>query len=200
MQVRVVTQQIARNHHQTDLCNFDTKAETPATALTLRVKKDLLFSEFKSIVAEKAGVPVAKQRHWSMAKRQNGTIRPDECLEKLGNETMGAVKDRLKLTVDLRIFVEESSVEGDEGPFFEPLTSEHDILLFVKGEAIRFSILLGVHFPQLLFLLSLVYDPRRGLLQYEGTYTVKSHERPVDLAAKINTRAGRAAGHPLKVI
>ena len=105
----------------------------------------------------------------------------------------------MKLTVDLRIFVEESCVKGDESPFSEPLDSEHDIVLFVKGEEHQNPYSFTIrHSPGMPFL-SLVYDPRHGLLQYEGTYTVKSHERPVDLAAKINARAGRAAGHSLKV-
>ena len=81
MKIRVGTQEIARNHHDTDLCSFDTKAD-PATALALDVNQDLTFSEFKAVVAEKTGVPAATQRHWSMCKRDNVTIRPDECLEK----------------------------------------------------------------------------------------------------------------------
>ena len=82
MKIRVVTQEIARNHHYADLCSIDTKAETPAIVLTFNVNQDLTFSEFKAIVAEKTSVPAATQRHWSMCKRDNVTIRPDECLEK----------------------------------------------------------------------------------------------------------------------
>ena len=132
MTVRVVTQKIARNYHLTDLCSFETKTETPASALTVKVKKDATYKDFKQIVAEKIQVPAEKQRHWVMAKRQNGTIRPDENLDKFENEMIGSIKDRLKLTVELRVFVEESTVAGNEGPFFEPYHPESDLLIFVK--------------------------------------------------------------------
>jgi len=140
MTVRVVTQKIARNYHLTDLCSFETKTETPASALTVKVKKDATYKDFKQIVAEKIQVPAEKQRHWVMAKRQNGTIRPDENLDKFENELIGSIKDRLKLTVELRVFVEESTVAGNEGPFFEPYHPESDLLIFVKCASLLFLI------------------------------------------------------------
>ena len=151
MYVRVVTQQIARNYHLTDICSFETKTETPASALNVKVKKDSSYKEFKQLVAEKIGVPAEKQRHWVMAKRQNGTIRPDENLDKFESEMIGSIKDRLKLTVELRVFVEESTVAGNDGPFFEPYHPESDILLFVK--CVCFAFLLSFFFFSFFFLL-----------------------------------------------
>lgn len=42
----------------------------------LRVKKQMLFGDFRKLAAEELGVPVGKQRWWKWAKRQNGTLRP----------------------------------------------------------------------------------------------------------------------------
>jgi ubiquitin carboxyl-terminal hydrolase 7 len=42
----------------------------------IRVAKTAPFSDFKALAAEWLGVPVAAQRWWLWAKRQNGTFRP----------------------------------------------------------------------------------------------------------------------------
>lgn len=42
---------------------------------TFRVKKQMLFGEFRELVAEELGVPLEQQRFWTFAKRQNSTLR-----------------------------------------------------------------------------------------------------------------------------
>ena len=47
-----------------------------AQVKALRVKKQMLFADFRRMAAEELGVPLERQRWWKWAKRQNGTLRP----------------------------------------------------------------------------------------------------------------------------
>ena len=47
-----------------------------AQVKALRVKKQMLFGDFRRMAAEELGVPLDRQRWWKWAKRQNGTLRP----------------------------------------------------------------------------------------------------------------------------
>ena len=42
----------------------------------LRVKKQMLFRDFRALAAKELEVPLERQRWWKWAKRQNGTLRP----------------------------------------------------------------------------------------------------------------------------
>ena len=48
---------------------------TAAQVKNFRVKKQVLFGDFRKLVAEELGVPLQQQRFWTFAKRQNGTLR-----------------------------------------------------------------------------------------------------------------------------
>lgn len=39
------------------------------------MKKQMLFGEFRELVAKDMGVPLEQQRFWTFAKRQNSTVR-----------------------------------------------------------------------------------------------------------------------------
>ena len=42
---------------------------------TFRVKKQMLFGDFRGLVAKELGVPLEQQRFWTFARRQNNTLR-----------------------------------------------------------------------------------------------------------------------------
>lgn len=46
-----------------------------AQVKNFRVKKQMLFGDFRKLVAEELSVPVEHQRFWTFAKRQNSTLR-----------------------------------------------------------------------------------------------------------------------------
>ena len=74
--VRVAMESDLREHTKTnvfDLVNHD-------QVKNFRVKKEMRFSDFKALVEEELQVPVAAQRYWLWAKRQNQTFRPSNPL------------------------------------------------------------------------------------------------------------------------
>jgi len=84
MTLKVGWTQLLKENHGPELFSYAKKeAHSP---LTFSVKKDQTLSSLKPLIAEKTGIPEEKQRLWSLSKRKNGTIRPDECLS--GRESL----------------------------------------------------------------------------------------------------------------
>lgn len=59
---------------------FELVDANAAHAFKLRTPKSQPFAEFKRTVEATCGVPVAQQRYWTWAKRENGTHRPCQVL------------------------------------------------------------------------------------------------------------------------
>ena len=48
-----------------------------------RVRKHMLFRDFKAQVAAELGIPAASQRWWTWCQRQNGSYRPSATLSEV---------------------------------------------------------------------------------------------------------------------
>jgi ubiquitin carboxyl-terminal hydrolase 7 len=122
------------------------------TVTSIRVERGAPFSTFKELAAQQLGVPVAQQRWWLWAKRQNGTFRPSRLVtpaeesqpvstihEQLttpllsyGYGTHNSKKDSLD---SLQLLLETPwppPAAGAPPPVQSPPPSKTDILLFFK--------------------------------------------------------------------
>ncbi|CAI7812546.1 unnamed protein product [Closterium sp. NIES-53] len=137
---------------------------------SFRVAKQMRFLEFKALVEKEVGVPVAGQRFWLWARRQNHTYRPNRPLNaEEESMTVGQLRDSVSKAhaVDLRLFLEGTPSSPDR-----PLVPLHerakdDILLFFK-----------------------FYDPVTETLRYVGHLFVKLGQKPGDVRGKINEMCG----------
>lgn len=70
------------NHHCSGLGSLESFRSQVQRVLTFavqvktfRVKKQMLFGDFRGLVAKELGVPLEQQRFWTFARRQNNTLR-----------------------------------------------------------------------------------------------------------------------------
>ncbi|KXS19866.1 cysteine proteinase [Gonapodya prolifera JEL478] len=139
MHVKVLTNAVIKQHSGFDLWNWDDKT-SKIVAPTLKVRKDETLASFKKRLSEENGIPLEKMRLWSMAGRQNKTIRPDAPIPDTEDERrMEALKDRYARIGDLKLYVEESEIEiraadGKVSYFLpkEESNPQQSILIFVK--------------------------------------------------------------------
>ncbi|KAJ3342286.1 hypothetical protein HDU93_002759 [Gonapodya sp. JEL0774] len=113
MNVKVLTNAVIKKHSGFDLWNWDEKS-TKLLAPTYKVRKDETFAGFKKRLSEENNIPLLKMRIWSMAGRQNKTIRPDAPIPDSEDERieMEQLKERYARLGDWRLYVEESELEN----------------------------------------------------------------------------------------
>ncbi|EIE26652.1 cysteine proteinase [Coccomyxa subellipsoidea C-169] len=135
---------------------------------TFRVKKQMLFGEFRELVAEELGVPLEQQRFWTFAKRQNSTLRPARALQPSEDEARvtdlkdSPVNNRLQQPQTIALFLETAI-----GPAKElPPINKNMILLFLK-----------------------LYKPKTQTLRYVGRIFVLKTQRFADLYPLLLKRA-----------
>ncbi|GAQ84171.1 Ubiquitin carboxyl-terminal hydrolase [Klebsormidium nitens] len=157
-----------------DLVNYD-------SIKVHRVKKQTPFQDFKAQIAEELGIPVALQRYWVWAKRQNKTNRPNRPLTAVEEaQTVQQLKDshmKMPLT-ELRLFLEAPVLREDlkQLPQALPERTKEDILMFFK-----------------------LYDPEKETLQYVGSLYVRLSSRPTEVMGRINRLAGFPEDQPIKL-
>ncbi|CAL8466972.1 g6508 [Coccomyxa elongata] len=144
---------------------------------TFRVKKQMLFGEFRGLVAKELGVPLEQQRFWTFARRQNNTLRPAKALSPSEDELrVTDVKDgpamstRLQQPQTIALFLETPVPPSTELP---PI-NKSVILLFLK-----------------------FYDPKTQTLRYIGRIFATKTQRFVDLMPLLLKRAGLPEGTKL---
>ncbi|KAK9819401.1 hypothetical protein WJX81_005916 [Elliptochloris bilobata] len=105
----------------------------------LRVKKQMLFRDFRQMAAEELGVPVERQRWWKWAKRQNGTLRPTSPLADADNALTvmdvcrGGVASTAQAPTTMDLWLEEPSARSPEtGELVFPTLTKQSLLLLVK--------------------------------------------------------------------
>lgn len=103
---------------------------------SFRVPKATPFSEIQRRVAEEMGVPVASQRYWSWAKRQNVTFRPAKPLDAAEealtvSELKSEGKDDLRLWLESPFPADPAAKPGPPREIARDVPSA-DILLFFK--------------------------------------------------------------------
>ncbi|KAK9823704.1 hypothetical protein WJX72_004794 [[Myrmecia] bisecta] len=142
-----------------------------------RVRKQLLFSDFKAEVERQLGVPVDRQRYWLWAKRQNNTFRPNRVmqLEDDAKQVM-EIKDgtyRNGVT-DLRLYLEvPHAAQSPTSPLL-PI-SKNEILLFFK-----------------------FYDPLTETLRYAGRGFAHKTTKVADMFPMLRKMAGLPEDAPLE--
>eukprot|EP00899_Mesostigma_viride_P017736 jgi/Mesvir1/25964/Mv20952-RA.3 len=150
-----------------------------------RVKKQMLFGEFKEQVAKELGIPVEQQRYWTWAKRQNHTFRPTACYKSDENRQMSLLVQGLimwpkpvntKETADIKLFLETPVQVGPDVPMALPKKGPDDILLFFK-----------------------LYDPVEEKLSYVGHSIVRSSCRVPDVCPLLRQLVGYAPQEPIHV-
>ncbi|CAI6008692.1 unnamed protein product [Closterium sp. NIES-65] len=130
----------------------------------------MCFADFQREVERKVGVPVAGQRFWLWARRQNHTYRPKR---PLSAEEEGMTVRQLRDSVskahrkDLRVFLEGLPTPPVVAPLHE--RAKDDILLFLK-----------------------FYNPLTETLRYVGRLFVNLGQAPADVRGKINEMCGLA--------
>lgn len=71
---------------------------------SFRVQKQTKFADFKLQVEQELGIPVANQRYWLWAKRQNHTYRPSRPLENAEDGlTLMQIKDQASPQVHMEL-------------------------------------------------------------------------------------------------
>ncbi|KAK4778356.1 hypothetical protein SAY87_018543 [Trapa incisa] len=134
-----------------------------------RVRKQMLFIQFKEEVAKEFGIPVQFQRFWLWAKRQNHTYRPNRPLTPLEeSQCVGQLREvsNKANTAELKLFL-EVELGMDLQPLSPSEKTKEDILLFFK-----------------------LYDPLKEELRYVGRLFIKINSKPGEVLVKLNEMAG----------
>eukprot|EP00899_Mesostigma_viride_P016141 jgi/Mesvir1/24528/Mv21868-RA.1 len=148
-----------------------------------RVKKEMLFGQFKEPVARELGVPSSQQRYWTWAKRQNHTYRPTACLISDENGTVSAL--------------ERSGLARQANP-----TKANIINVFLETPPPpRAGVPVGLHEkgPDDILLFFKLYDPVQEKLRYVGHSIVRSSCRVPDVCPLMRQLAGYAPDEPIHV-
>ncbi|CAK9866222.1 unnamed protein product [Sphagnum jensenii] len=146
---------------------------------SFRIQKQTLFSQFKEDVARELGIPVACQRYWLWAKRQNHTYRPNRPLNQYEEaQTVGQLKEASNKAhnAELKLFLEVHFSPQEHIPIPPPEKTKEDILLFFK-----------------------LYNPDKEDLRYVGRTFVKVAGKPTDILEKLNEMAGFAPNEEIQL-
>ncbi|KAJ3080058.1 hypothetical protein HK102_003345, partial [Quaeritorhiza haematococci] len=160
MQVKLLTDDLVRQHDGFDLCNFEDK-QNPLTQLhTYKVKKEDTYLSFKERISKEFNVPVEKFRLWTMVGRQNKTIRPDFPIpETEGDKPIEFIRDRFaKQMPELRFYMEKPDSD-------RPNTALKGGYFLEKAE--------GVPTAHIVIFLK-YYDPKIRKLEFVGKVTIKN--------------------------
>ncbi|KAH8931222.1 hypothetical protein BDL97_19G010400 [Sphagnum fallax] len=146
---------------------------------SFRIQRQTLFSQFKEEVAKDLGIPVACQRYWLWAKRQNHTYRPNRPLnEHEEAQTVGQLKEASNKAhnAELKLFLEVHFSPQERIPIPPPDKTKEDVLLFFK-----------------------LYNPEKEELRYVGRSFVKGGGKPTDILEKLNEMAGFAPNEEIQL-
>ncbi|CAK9869375.1 unnamed protein product [Sphagnum jensenii] len=146
---------------------------------SFRIQRQTLFSQFKEEVAKDLGIPVACQRYWLWAKRQNHTYRPNRPLnEHEEAQTVGQLKEASNKAhnAELKLFLEVHFSPQERIPIPPPDKTKEDVLLFFK-----------------------LYNPEKEELRYVGRLFVKGGGKPTDILEKLNEMAGFAPNEEIQL-
>jgi ubiquitin carboxyl-terminal hydrolase 7 len=156
MNVKVITEDIFKNHGGTDLAVFDSKSDSdPATPRVYRILRVTTMSEFVAKVAHDIQKDPYHVRLWIMVNRQNKTIRPDQPIVDL-KATVEETFQRAAAHRDpaLRLWAEVAEEVDADGvavwPSFQTgangvvVTKNDTILIFLKVFDVESQTLRGV--------------------------------------------------------
>ncbi|KAG2434916.1 hypothetical protein HYH02_012114 [Chlamydomonas schloesseri] len=177
-----------------DLVDHD---KLPAERCHFRLRKQTKFAEFKAEVAARTGIPVERQRFWTMKRRNNATHRPERALTPLeeasqlvdlagirelaqgaGHRTAGGGKEAKVALMDIRLYLEDMG-EGEGVVLSKELyngpNGKGSLLLFFK-----------------------YYDPAKETLTFKAHHllpnTIKLQAVAEILQEELELEAGEAAG------
>ncbi|KAG1672785.1 hypothetical protein FOA52_002773 [Chlamydomonas sp. UWO 241] len=188
---RDILDQVGASGQCFDLVNHD---KLPSDRI-FRVKKNLRFSEFKQMVADKLDVPVTAQRYWIWSARPNSSFRPQRILtakeEEMPMMELREHRDQRmsaasKMAVmDIKLLLEVPQQFNTTLKVFEPRYEQQlqpktatDILVFFKH-----------------------YDPTTHTLRFIGRSILSIETRLTDMAARglLARLCGMEEGVPIEV-
>ncbi|RKO91720.1 cysteine proteinase [Blyttiomyces helicus] len=175
--VKVLSDQDIKTHEGFDLCQFDDTLGPPTQLTTYKVKKTDTFASFKQTVAEKIGIRVENFRLWTMAGRQNKTIRPgDPVPEAEFMKTMQEINATgSKSAGELRLYIEIPDQFGDLKT--HPSTPSSHCVIFIK-----------------------YYDPAVPKMEYLGKMTVRYRGSKIaDITPVVLGMKGLPLNTPIKL-
>jgi len=124
MVVRVITETGFNAHQGTDLTTFDRDPEcNPAAAKHYRLLKSTTVQELIYKIAADTGQEANKVRLWSMIRRQNKTVRPDQPLMDM-NITIEDVMMKLAARNEIRVWAEIAEEFEDGKPLWPDMTPQ----------------------------------------------------------------------------
>lgn len=160
MDVQIATAEMAKSQQTFDLVNWGENSEQ---FIYLKAKKTDLWKDFKKTIAERVQVPVERIRLWSLYRRQNHTIRPENSLDgDYDEQTVEEVyMNSGKNFNNFRLYLEiaEHQVQDSDGKIvYFPSVGKDSIVIFVK-----------------------YYEPETTKLEYLGPVRVKLSLKGQDL-------------------
>ncbi|KAG1662438.1 hypothetical protein FOA52_004019 [Chlamydomonas sp. UWO 241] len=162
-----------------DLCNH---AKLP-TEHIFRLKKNIRFPEFKLMVEQQLGVPVAAQRYWTWEMRENQSFRPGRPLN---------ADEETKVLMDLREHREQRHGAATQAQ----KQSLMDIKLFLETPLARLGsfdlgpgplVPKGEHKHMIMFK---YYNPVTESLSYVGRMHVSKNSRLSQITADVQAMCG----------
>ncbi|VUC34971.1 unnamed protein product [Clonostachys rosea] len=145
MMAKVVTPESFKNYGGTDMCSFESNADTdPAAPKSYRIRRSMTMEEFAAQIATDIGQDPKRIRLWLMVNRQNRTIRPDQPIMDL-TPTVEELYARSSAHRDtaLRVWVEVSNEVKENGDVAWPSFQSQPNGAVVKSDII---LLLLKHF------------------------------------------------------
>ncbi|KAI9203814.1 uncharacterized protein BJ171DRAFT_459923 [Polychytrium aggregatum] len=185
---KVINDDAIRKHHGFDLWNFEEADYLDSEIFSGRIKKDQPVHKFKALVAERFRIPPEQIRLWSMAPRQNKTVRPDMPITEGDDEnhTMEQIRDKFaKGSHELRFYLEQpdsalQGVSGGQASFFMPKdenTPAGYFMIFLK-----------------------YYDPFKARMEFITKLSVKNREsRVTDVISIVSNAMELPSGTPLRI-
>mmetsp|Transcript_31511 Transcript_31511/g.77222 ORF Transcript_31511/g.77222 Transcript_31511/m.77222 type:complete len:1170 (-) Transcript_31511:337-3846(-) len=119
MNVRFVDDQMLSQHRDSSFVNWD-------KVMVIGMMKQDTVADFKKIISEIKGTPVAQQRLWTFAMRENNTIRIDRALQPEDDDS--CLQDIKQASSALRLYLEVLPPP----PKQKPVDKRKDALIAVK--------------------------------------------------------------------
>eukprot|EP01101_Sappina_pedata_P002182 TRINITY_DN12439_c0_g1_i1.p1 TRINITY_DN12439_c0_g1~~TRINITY_DN12439_c0_g1_i1.p1 ORF type:complete len:1099 (+),score=421.81 TRINITY_DN12439_c0_g1_i1:26-3298(+) len=176
IEAKIVTEKLLADHDQEKCDLFDLDE-----ADSIKIKKNLTLQDLKERILEKYGIPINKQRFWSVISRQNKTTRVSKPYTP--EEEKKPVSELKVMNKVLRLFLEVSQVSDTkivDGK--EIATPPAEILPTIRASTAVGSI-------KDLMIFFKYYDPETSSLKYMGYSILPSDTHIRDLKPLLSKMA-----------